>query len=200
MNSEPKTHASLFEHLRKPVDHKTWPHFVALYRPIIISYVISHRLLLTDAEDIWQEVQMAFLRHLEDFQYDPSKSFRAWLKTVTLNKIRDLARRRHREARGTGDSAVHQRLADLPIEGSATDELDIAYYHELFLNAVELVRPDFSADTFDAFSETVIAGKSVREVALKLKISENAVRIRKSRVFAAVKKHLSLANDSEDEG
>jgi RNA polymerase sigma factor (sigma-70 family) len=43
----------------------------------------------SDADDVAQEVLLKLLTAMKKFRYDPSRSFRAWLKTVTQNAWKD---------------------------------------------------------------------------------------------------------------
>ena len=42
-----------------------------------------------EAADLVQDVFIRLLKQLPLFEYDRNRSFRAWLKTVTLNRARD---------------------------------------------------------------------------------------------------------------
>jgi RNA polymerase sigma-70 factor (ECF subfamily) len=53
--------------------------------------------------------------------------------------------------------------------------------------ALEEARSEFTPQTWRAFYGTTMEAKSPRDVALELEISENAVRIGKSRVTARVR-------------
>ena len=53
-------------------------------------YTLGNR---EDAEDVTQEVLLKLAKHLGQFQYDPSQSFRGWLRRVTENAITDYVRR-----------------------------------------------------------------------------------------------------------
>ena len=96
MNS---THSSLLERLRRPTDEEAWDQFVRLYAPLLFHSAHEVGLQGPDAADLVQDVLVVLVRKLPDFQYDPRKSFRAWLRTVTLNKWRERLRRAPRPRR-----------------------------------------------------------------------------------------------------
>src|SRR5206468_557044 len=86
------TSVSLLERLRTPGDTEAWNRFVTLYSPLLFECARRWGLQEQDAADLAQEVMMLLLRKLPDFSYDKGKSFRAWLRTVTLNKWRECQR------------------------------------------------------------------------------------------------------------
>src|SRR5437016_1883156 len=87
------TPASLLERLRQPSETEAWTRFVKLYTPFIYSWARGTGLQPADSLDLVQDVLTALIEALPDFSYDRHKSFRAWLRTVTLNRWRDRCRR-----------------------------------------------------------------------------------------------------------
>src|SRR5437773_388003 len=87
------TNTSLLERLRLPVDQTAWSRFVDLYTPFIYTWARQTGLQESDAADLVQEVFALLVEKMPAFAYDPHRSFRAWLRTVTLNKWRDRRRR-----------------------------------------------------------------------------------------------------------
>src|SRR5215207_9494030 len=110
MRADPPTRPSLLVRIRNPQDHEAWSQFEEVYRALVIDFALSRQLQAADAQDIWQEVLLALHRNRDHFTYDPSRSFASWLRTVTLNKIRDRSRRAKRQVAGTGRSSVQQLL------------------------------------------------------------------------------------------
>src|ERR1700686_2389829 len=88
-----KTPSSLLERLRQPFEPEAWGRFVALYTPLIYSWGRRVGLQEQDAADLVQEVLVTLLQVLPSFSYDHQRSFRRWLRTVTLNKWRNLRKR-----------------------------------------------------------------------------------------------------------
>src|ERR1043166_5847080 len=91
------TPLSLLEKLRRDADGAAWDRFVALYSPLLYQWARRIGLESADAADLVQEVFTLLVRKLPDFQYDPDKTFRGWLWTVTLNKWRERQRRQRPE-------------------------------------------------------------------------------------------------------
>jgi RNA polymerase sigma-70 factor, ECF subfamily len=89
------TPASLLERLRDPKADEAWGRFVELYSPLLLYWARRVGLREPDASDLVQEVFVVLLRKLPEFQYDARKGFRSWLRTVTLNRWREIRRQRH---------------------------------------------------------------------------------------------------------
>jgi RNA polymerase sigma-70 factor (ECF subfamily) len=109
------TSPSLLERLRRPDEQSAWARFVELYTPLLYSWARRAGLQAADAADLVQDVFAVLVRQMPAFVYAPGKSFRGWLRTVTLNKWREKRRRRSEATLKTGDPAV----LDLPGGGSA---------------------------------------------------------------------------------
>src|SRR4051794_3741297 len=79
--SDSQTSITLLERLRdNPADPEAWERFVARYRPRIVGWCSERGLQPADAEDVAQSVLTKLLHTMKLFRYDPSRSFRAWLK------------------------------------------------------------------------------------------------------------------------
>src|SRR5262245_8023103 len=84
-----ETSASLLQRLRERPDGPSWARFVELYWPLIFGWLRRQGVQHADAEDLTQKVFLAVLSELPHFHYDPGRgSFRAWLRTVTANRLR----------------------------------------------------------------------------------------------------------------
>ena len=87
------TSVSLLRRLREPGHDAAWQRFVDLYAPLIFHWAKNRGLNPADAADLVQEVLVTLVAKLPEFEYDPTKRFRGWLRTVTLNKANDFHRR-----------------------------------------------------------------------------------------------------------
>lgn len=180
------TNISLLERLKQPVDQRAWTRFVDLYTPLIYSWARQVGLQESDAADLVQEVFALLVQKMPDFIYDRHKSFRAWLRTVTLNKWRDHRRRlaaRPNQLTGTAPF----EMADSDAEGSFSEA---EYRQQLVARALELMQEEFKPTTWKACWEFVVVGRSAAEVASRLGISENAVHLAKGRVLRRLRKEL----------
>jgi len=170
---------------------EAWTRFVSLYGPVVYRWCRRAGLSRQDAPDVVQEVFAAVGRGLEQFRREkPSDSFRAWLATVTRNKVRDHFRKqRHEPAAAAGGTDAQEQLmqvADpLQIEESAEEDERI-----ISSRALELIRLEFEPRTWDAFWLTAVEGRPPADVAAELDMSLMAVYQAKSRVLRRLRREL----------
>src|SRR5262245_37795653 len=91
------TQISLLERIRQPGEQQAWERFVELYTPLLYHWACHVGLQDQDAADLVQDVFTTLVQKMPEFAYDRHKSFRGWLRTVTLNTWRDNRRRRGRK-------------------------------------------------------------------------------------------------------
>ncbi|MCI0683815.1 MAG: sigma-70 family RNA polymerase sigma factor [Gemmataceae bacterium] len=180
MNTTP---ASLLLRLREPADQAAWARFVQLYAPLLYQWVGRAGLEGADADDLVQDIFMVLLRKLPEFRYDPSKSFRGWLRTVALNKLRELKRRRVVAA---GPLVEEPGAAD-----PAEEFWDHDYRHFLVRRALDIMRTDFPETTWQACWLLVMEGKSAAEVAQAQGTTPGAVHAAKFRVLTRLRQELA---------
>jgi RNA polymerase sigma-70 factor, ECF subfamily len=180
-----RTSQSLLERLRRFDDEASWARFTALYTPLLYSW--ARRLVdqPDDAADLVQDVFAAVVRRLPEFHYDPAKSFRAWLRTILLNRWRT-SRRRPSPAPLAADPVQEDPGPAL------LDEQDEAEYRRYLLRqTLALLQSEFSPTFWKAFEEHVLADRPAEEVAAQLQISPGTVYVAKSRIFKRLRQELA---------
>ncbi len=186
----PVTSASLLVRLRDGRDVEAWRQFVRLYSPIVYGFARKRGLQDADAADLMQEVLRSLATAAGRLEYDPARGgFRAWLFTVTRNKLYSFLNARRRQVQGTGDSDAQQRLLDEP-EKDHAPLWDQEYNRGLFDWAAERVRGTFQDRTWQAFWRTAVEGQDPGEVARDLAMSPGAVYVAKSRVLSRLREQI----------
>jgi RNA polymerase sigma-70 factor (ECF subfamily) len=181
------TPGSLLERLRVSNENAAWERFVRLFTPMIYRVAKGAGLRHDDACEVVQDVFLLLARKMPEFQYDRTKSFRGWLRTVTLNKLREHARRRQLTSQQGNDANLSQ-FAD----ESELNLLEEAEYHQsLAARAMELMRAEFSPTTWQACWEHVVSGRTAAAIAEELGISESAVYVAKCRVLQRLRTELA---------
>lgn len=184
MNSTPP---SLLQKLRQPSDQQAWERFVELYTPLLYRWARGVGLQDQDAADLLQDVFAGLVLKLPEFEYDRHKSFRAWLRTVTLNQWRNNQKRVGRQPLARDpDTIATLAVEDERLKAASEDE----YRQVLAGKALALMRAEFQPNTWKACWEFVVMGRPAVEVARELGISENAVYIAKSRVLRRLRQEL----------
>jgi RNA polymerase sigma-70 factor (ECF subfamily) len=179
------TSVSLLERLRGRASKPSWERFVRLYTPLLYFWVRRLNLQEQDAADLVQDVLTTLVEKLPEFEYDPSKSFRAWLRAVTLNRWRNHQRRR--PAASLGDDA--EELAGHAAE--AMDTLAETEYRDYLVGrALRLMRAEFETQTWKVFWEHVALGRPSADVAREFGISVESVYAAKSRILRRLRQEL----------
>src|SRR5580658_5231258 len=91
-----------------PPEPEAWNEFVDRYGPRIVKWSRAWGLQAADIDDVTQSVLATLLVRLRRFDYDPARSFRAFLRKVTNDTVCDLISARGRLG---GVSATLQALA-----------------------------------------------------------------------------------------
>jgi RNA polymerase sigma-70 factor (ECF subfamily) len=181
------TPPSLLARLRGSPEREAWERFVEMYTPLFFTW--AKRLSLNDHEaaDLVQDLFTVLVEQLPHFVYDPHKSFRAWLKTILLN------RRRNRMRRLSVEKVVdHPNLNEVAGQDEPILELEETEYRKYLVGrALALMQAEFQPPTWKACWEFVVCGRSADEVAKQLGISVNAVYLAKSRVLRRLREELA---------
>jgi RNA polymerase sigma-70 factor, ECF subfamily len=181
----PPTSASLLDQAR---DRRpdAWARLVALYSPLLDVWLTAAGLQPADREDLTQRVLEILVRQLPDFEHNGRPgAFRAWLRGITVNLLREFWRAR-REPEG-GDLLEQISDPDARLSRLWDEQHDRHVLHAL----MELVRPEFTETTWQAFRRAAIDGAQARTVADELGLSVNAVLIAKSRVLTRLRQEAS---------
>ncbi len=162
----PKDHPSgtsltLLGRLRAdPKDEAAWNDFVARYQPKILAWCRGWRLQESDAHDVTQNVLLKLNHLMANFAYDPKRSFRGWLKTLTHHACAIWYAQAKRGGIGSGDSRMGEFFENVQAADDLVQQLEEEFRRELVDQAIARVRPRVAAQTWDAFRLTAIEGCS----------------------------------------
>jgi RNA polymerase sigma factor (sigma-70 family) len=179
-----RTRASLLARLAHAgsVDEAAWREFVDLYGRQIYKWCRAWQLQDADAQEVTQQVLAQLVTKMQNFVYDPARSFRAWLKTVTHHAWRNLAVKHGHVARGSGDSGVLDQLLSIPARDDLAQRLEEEYDRELMEKAMLRVRLRVAPHTWEAFRLIALDGVPVKEAAQRLRMKAANVYVAKSNV------------------
>ena len=187
-----RTRASLLA-LARQQDQKAWTELVDLYGPLVAHWCRKCGLDRHASADCMQDVFASVARNLERFH--PTRetgSFRAWLWTVTSNKIRDRARADARRIDPRGGStalASLQGVAD-PISIPEEEPSEDVQINELVTRGLNQIRENFAEKSWAIFNRVVMDGISTAEVAKEFGVSPATVRQTRSRILRKLRSHL----------
>jgi RNA polymerase sigma-70 factor (ECF subfamily) len=115
-----RTNASLLRRVRlDATDQVAWSEFVRRYGAQVYRWCCKWQLQEADAQDLTQTVLVKLAVKMRTFTYDPARSFRAYLKTLTNYAWRDLLASRQRPDAAEGGSVV----ADVLQSAQAREDL-----------------------------------------------------------------------------
>jgi RNA polymerase sigma-70 factor (ECF subfamily) len=173
----------LLERLRQePADQAAWTEFVRRYGPLIYTWCRRWHLQEADAQDVTQAVLVKLSEKMHSFRYDPARSFRAYLKTLSRYAWCDFLESRRRPGAGTGDSDALQTLEAVEARDDLEQRLDEQCDQEVLAEARARVQQRVEAHTWEAFRLTAVEGLSGAAAAAQLGMKVATVFKAKSKV------------------
>jgi RNA polymerase sigma-70 factor (ECF subfamily) len=169
---------------------------VRLYSPLVAHWCRRCGLDTHDSSDCLQDVFASVATSLSQFEPGGRNgAFRAWLWTITRNKVRDLSRRKAHGPGAVGGSTAWQSVAELPDESAVPDDepTDATHLSELIQRSLQQVRAEFEATSWQSFWRTAIDGLPTAVVAEQLGLTPAAVRKNRSRVMRRLRQQLGDA-------
>ena len=185
-----RTRPSLLLRVRDKQDHRSWKEFVDLYGPIIMRYLARKNVPAGDALDLCQDILLIVATQIsgDRFQYDPSRSFRAWLKTIASHRAYryfDESRRRHASPGGTD----HQKIVEqLPASRQADDDtIEEEWNKRRWEIAAKRVRVEVKPHTWRAFELRYVDNLPYGKIAEQLDMKIGTIQTSVSRVLARLR-------------
>ncbi len=185
-----------------PTNQAAWSRFVDRYGPVIYGWCRSYRLQEADAEDVTQAVLLRLADKMRVFAYDPSRSFRGWLRTLTLHALSDFWQRQKETPVGSGDSQVRDWLQDVEARQDLAARLEEEFDQELLEEAIARVRLRVSPRRWEVFRLQAIEGLSGAEAAARVKMpvaSAFSVRCKVQVILTEEIRRLDAAPDADGE-
>ena len=177
------THVTLLGRLRRdPSNQAIWAEFIEHYGPRIFAWCRKWGLQEADAQDVTQNVLLKLADKMRTFTYDPSRSFRAWLKTLTHHAWSDYLEVRQRPGQGSGDSQVLEMLHSVEAREDLVKHLEAEFDREILEEAMLRVRLRVAPQTWEAFRLTALEGMSGADAAGRIPMQVAQVFVAKRRV------------------
>lgn len=185
--SELSTSTTLLARLCDVTDTEAWTDFVNRYSPAVFAWCRNNSLQDSDAADVTQQVLLKLVTTMQTFEYDQHRgSFRGWLKTVTANTVKDLARQwQRRHVKAAGDTITAEQLNSISDPGALddlSDKIEAQYRHELLKEAEVRVKVRVQPMTWKAWHRTAVELDKVADVAVAVGMTVSEVYVAKSRV------------------
>jgi RNA polymerase sigma factor (sigma-70 family) len=176
-----ETPISLLERLRASPDNGAWQRLADLYLPLVQRWLNHQGVESADADDLTQDILLTIVRELREFEHSGrAGAFRAWLRTITVHRLRGYWRRKQSSAA----QAIAEELDELEDPASEISRMWDKEHDEFILRRLlEMIEPEFSPATWHAFRRQTVDGLTASQAAAELGVSANAALIAKSRVL-----------------
>lgn len=182
--SSPSTSLSLLERLCTG-DQDAWRRMTLMYTPLLHYWLRPAGLQTSDIDDVTQNALAVVVRKLPGYRHNGRRgAFRSWLRAVITNVLREHLRGVERH-RADGD----ELLANLENPDSDLNRRwDAEHDRHVLRGLLDVVQPEFTASTWEAFRRTALEGEAPPRVAEALGLTLNAVHIARSRVLARLRR------------
>lgn len=190
------TSLTLLGRVQDARDATAWGDFVDRYAPQIFEWCRRFSLQESDASDVTQEVLCKLVAQMQTFRYEPEKGrFRGWLKTVTTNVVRDMARSRVRSA-SQAESEFLELLEDERATTALYESIERAWQLEVLAVAEANVQMRVQPHTWEAYRLTTVEALPAPDVAARMNLPVADVYVAKSRVIKMLRAEVQRLADS----
>ena len=182
-----ETHLSMLARVQATQIGHSWNEFSQMYDGMIQSWLFRQGVQSQDADDIRQEVMTIVLRRIGEFQHNGrTGAFRAWLKSITSNCLRDFWRKNKNRAAGGPD--LEDMAAQLEDSASSQSMMWNAEHDRYVINhLLEQISERLSEKSVTVFRRIVIEEESAEDVAADLDMTLGAARVAQHRVLKTLK-------------
>lgn len=188
------TRASLLVRIKDPADGGAWRDFDAIYRPMLFRFATLRGLDHAAAEDVVQHCMVAIHEHIRGFEYDPTKGrFKAWLRTMVNNRVRNLHRDRHEKNAETADFKRDQAR-----ELSPDEAFDKVWLEEHLRHCLDEIRAEEGDAAYLAFKAYAIDERAVQDVCDEFKINSGQLYKLKWRLTNRLAEKMRLVSEAPE--
>jgi RNA polymerase sigma-70 factor (ECF subfamily) len=185
-----ETSLSLLERACGPTSHEAFRRLAEMYSPLLRKWTERLDISAVDADDLVQEVLISVARELPKFNHSgQTGAFRAWLRRMLLNRVRDFWRSRNYRPAALGGSTWSQQIEQLEDDTSrASREWNLEHDRHVLARLMDEIRPRFEPKTWEAFYRQVFGEERADTVAAELEMPLNSVYVARSRVLSALRR------------
>jgi RNA polymerase sigma-70 factor (ECF subfamily) len=189
-----RTSTSLLDRLRlAQPDPRDWQRLQDLYLPLIRHWLSRVPGLRDESDDLVQEVFVVLVRELPSFERQRDGSFRAWLRQITVNRIRAFCKGQRHHLLGPEANQLLAQLVDSTSDLARQWDLD--HDQHVVRKLLATVQPDFEPKTWEAFTRFGLEGQPAAAVAQQLGMSEGAVMQAKFRILKRLREEAGALMD-----
>ena len=182
-----ETHLSMLARVQQTSIGHSWNEFSDMYDGMVQGWLRRQNVQAQDADDIRQEVMTVVLRKIGDFRHNGRPgAFRAWLKSITSNCLRDFWKKKNRSTISGPD--LGEMAAQLEDDSSNQSMLWNAEHDRYIINhLLNDISERMSEKSVTIFRRVAINQEPAEAVAEDLQMTLGAVRVAQHRVLKALK-------------
>lgn len=144
-----RTSVTLLHSIQTGDDPSAWNLFYSRYAHLIKRWCLAWGVPAEESDDIVQETLLNVFQYIGNFQYDPNRSFRAWLKTIAKNIWTNF--QKHSFIKLLSTNSEERKLKLSLMQDDFEQSLDILADRELIQIACQRVRAKVDPIHWTAF-------------------------------------------------
>jgi RNA polymerase sigma-70 factor (ECF subfamily) len=184
-----ETSVSMLERLAAAPTDDDWRRLDELYRPLLRAWVARAGVPASDVEDLVQDVLVVVIREVAEFERHHEGAFRAWLRTILANRVKDYFRGQKYRPTAPGGSDFQGVLDALESPESALSKLwDREHDEHVAESLMNRVQGAFDPVTWRLFRQYVLDDEPAVQVTKALNLSLNSVLLAKTRVLKRLRR------------
>lgn len=182
-----ETRLSILARVQETNAGTSWTEFSEIYDGLIRGWLHRQGIQSQDADDIHQEVMTVVLRRIGQFEHNGrTGAFRAWLRTITSNCLRDFWKKANR--RSPGGPNLAEMAAELQDETSQQSLLWNAEHDKYVVeHLLARVSERLTEKSVTVFRRIVIDEEDAESVANEMGMTLGAARVAQHRVLKTLK-------------
>jgi RNA polymerase sigma-70 factor (ECF subfamily) len=179
-----------------------WRAFQSRYDPLLARWCRSYGLDDDSSAEIRQRIWIEVAERMRTFQYDPTQTFRGWLRRVCRSRVIDFLRQRERypvlplnieECRD--DAVAPGTRAANKLSEAGDDDLARDFLRDESERVQRVVRNKVKPESWDAFWLVAVCDWTVERTALSLGMTHTAVYAARERVARMLREHGTRISD-----
>jgi RNA polymerase sigma-70 factor (ECF subfamily) len=179
-----ETSVSLLERLAGAPTDDDWRRLYDLYQPLLRAWMARAGVAASDVEDVAHDVLLVVYREVAGFERRRQGAFRAWLRAILVNQMRDHIRKGKYRPTAIGGSDFLRQLDELKSPDSDLSRMwDDEHDRHVAKALMQRVQGDFAPWTWEAFRRYALEGEPAAQVAEALGLTLNAVLLAKSHIL-----------------
>ena len=192
-------------------DHSAWVRFRARYDRMLQSWCRGYGLDDDATDEVSQQIWIELAGRMRTFQYDPTRTFRGWLRRFCESRVIDFLRRRQAhpllslddrdDERIAGSHAIECDVADMDDgdDEGASDPARLVYLRKVE-QAQASVRGRVKPHNWEAFWLVAVCDWSVERTAEALGMTHAAVYAARERVAKMLREEGERLSAGEPSG